>query len=270
VAVWSEQGLGDQVLYSTLLTELERRSMAAVVEVDPRLAAAYRRRFPGMRFVAGEERAAAFQDCDFETPLASLPRLFRRDVASFAGQPGALLGADPARVEQVRRALGPGRWIAVSWASLQKGPREALGRRKSIPLECFARLAAGGARLVDLQYGDLHEERAQFEARHPGVLTRIPGLDAFADLEGVLAAIEACERVVTGSNVLAHLAGALGKPTWLAYLPGHEPFHYWVPGPDGRSLWYPSVEVVAGQPDAGWEPLFEALGEKLARGSVLE
>lgn len=264
VALWSEQGLGDQILYSTLLVELERRSIAAVVEVDHRLVSAYARRFPSMRFVTAQERAGAFRDCDFASPVASLARLFRRDRESFAAQPAALLRADPVRVEEVRRALGPGRWIAISWASLQKGAREALGRRKTIPLECFARLAGeGGARLLDLQYGELAEERARFDARHPGVLTRLEGLDAFNDLEGVLAALEACEHVVTASNVLAHLAGAIGKPTWLAYLPGREPFHYWVPGTDRRSLWYPSVEVATDEAQASWESVFDAFAARL-------
>ena len=54
--------------------------------------------------------------------------------------------------------------------------------------------------------------------------------------------MQACERVVTASNANAHIAGAIGKPTTLAFA-GTAPFHYWVPGPDSRSLWYPSVEV---------------------------
>lgn len=265
VAVWSEQGLGDQVLYSTLLTELERRAIGAVVEIDRRLLAAYRRRFPAMRFVTAGEREEAFRECDFESPLASLAGLFRRDRASFAAQPAALLRADPARVDQVRGTLGPGRWIAISWASLQSGDRAALGQRKTIPLECFARLAGvGGARLLDVQYGDLADERAQFDARHPGALARLDGLDAFNDLEGLLAAIEACELVVTASNVVAHLAGAVGKPTWLAYLPGREPFHYWVPGDDRRSPWYPSVEVANDEGRADWDAVFDAFAARLA------
>ena len=118
-------------------------------------------------------------------------------------------------------------------------------------------------RLLDLQYGDLREERDAFEARHRGLLTRIAQLDVFADLEGVLAAIAACEGVVTTSNVLAHLAGALGAPTRLVYLAGREPFHYWVPGADGRSPWYPSVEIVTDQAWSSWEPALEAVASRL-------
>jgi len=118
-----------------------------------------------------------------------------------------------------------------------------MAARKSIALEHFARLAQStGARLLDLQYGDVAAERAAFEAKHPGVLVRLDDLDTYANLEGIAAAMQACERVVTASNANAHLAGAIGKLTTLAFV-GTAPFHYWVPGPGGRSLWYPSVEI---------------------------
>jgi|SRR5690349_17321671 len=152
--------------------------------------------------------------------------------------------------------------IAISWRSIQKGHRKGLGERKSIPLEAFARLAeATGARLVDVQYGDAREERAAFAERHPGMLRRIPELDVFNDLEGLAALLVACGRLVSSSNVTAHLAGALGVPTDLLYLRGWPPFSYWVPGPGGRSLWYPSVRVPEGAP-ATWEEAFAQLAAR--------
>jgi hypothetical protein len=175
--------------------------------------------------------------------IGSLPRFFRPDVHSFTAQPKALLVPDPARVEAMRAKLGDGPWIAISWKSLQSGDRKGLAARKSIPLERFATLAQeSGARLLDLQYGDVSAERAEFQAKHPSVLTKLEDLDTFVDLEGIAAAMIACGRVVTASNVNAHIAGAIGVPTTLAYK-GGAPFHYWVPGPKGRSLWYPSVEI---------------------------
>ena len=262
VALWMEQGVGDQILFSTLLPELARRGIAAVVEVDPRLAGLYRRGMPGVSFVTPAESEAAFAGCDFQLPLGSLPRLFRRDAASFAAQPHSILKADPARVAAYRAQLGPGPVIAIAWRSLHQGNRRALGERKSIPLEHFARLAhAAGARLADLQYGDVSEERLEFEARHPGVLVRLEGLDPFADLEGLAAALVACGSLVSSSNVTAHVAGALGVPTRLAYLRGWAPFSYWVPGPGSRSLWYPSVAV----PPTAWERWEEAFDALQAR-----
>ena len=265
VALWSEQGIGDQVLFSTLLPELERRGIKGVVEVDARLAPLYRRSLPRFEFVPPESAEEAFAGCDYELPMGSLPGLFRRDVASFAAQPRALLAADARRMTAIREQLGRGRVIGISWRSLQKGGRRALGERKSIPLEHFAPLAqATGARLLDLQYGDVTAEREQFAARHPGVLVQIDGLDLHDDLDGVAAAIACCDRVVTSSNVTAHLAGALGKATQVVYLRDWPPFSYWTPGEGGQSRWYPSVRVESDPAWTSWERALEGLAKRLA------
>lgn len=246
VAVWAEQGLGDQILFTTLLPELERRGIGAVVEVDPRLLAMYRRSLPALEFTTRADSARAFTTCDFHLPMGSLPRLFRPDAASFAAQPQALLAPDPARVEAIARALGPGPVVAISWRSLQPPARRALGERKSVALEALAGVALRrGARLLDLQYGEVDAERREFESRHPGVLARIAGLDARDDLEGVAAALAACGRLVTTSNATAHLAGAIGVATEILLPRGWPPFYYWVAGASRRSLWYPSIDIEA-------------------------
>jgi tetratricopeptide (TPR) repeat protein len=257
LGVRAEQGIGDQVLFSTLLPELERRGIAAVVEVDPRLLAMYRRSLPSMEFVPRGAPESCYAQCDRQAAIGSLGRWLRPDAASFARQPRGLLEADADRVAQMRAALGHAPATAIAWRSPQGGRRRGIGERKSIPLDCFAGLAVpGGPSLVDLQYGDVARERETFERAHPGVLRRIDGLDVFEDLEGLAAALVACGRLVTSSNVTAHLAGALGVPTKLAYLGDWPPFFYWVPGPDGRSAWYPSVEIVTG-PD--WDAVFAEL-----------
>jgi tetratricopeptide (TPR) repeat protein len=258
VAVWQEQGIGDQVLFSTLLPEL-RSDARAVVEVDPRLLAAYRRSVEDVEFAARDASAGAFVSCDAQIGIGSLALPYRRDRASFARQPSRLLQADRARVEAIRAGLGEGRFIAIAWRSVQAGLRAGLASRKSIPLELFARLAARrGARLVDVQYGDAREERAAFDAAHPGLRVALPSFDAFSDLEGVLAAIEACGEVVTSSNVTAHLAGAAGVPCTVVTL-GRSPFHYWDAVEGSRSLWYPSLRVARDPAWRTWEDAFDAL-----------
>jgi hypothetical protein len=254
LAVWREQGVGDQIVYSTLLAELATRA-GFVAEVDRRLVPTFRRAHPDWNVVSPEESAAAFASCNGHLPVGSLPRLLRPALESFSSQPRSLLAADPARARQYADLLRPGgasgaKLIGISWRSFQPRVRGELGRRKSAPLEAFRALGEQ-ARLLDLQYGDTSAEREAF-AGAGGRLERVDGLDLFDDLDGLLAAIEACDAVVTTSNVTAHLAGALGKPTYVVYLRGRPPFHYWS-SPDGRCLWYPSVELVSGPGIDTWE-----------------
>jgi ADP-heptose:LPS heptosyltransferase len=93
----------------------------------------------------------------------------------------------------------------------------------------------------------------------------VPGLDPVADLEGLLAAIEACDRVVTTSNVTAHLAGALGKQTLLVFPGGNPPFAYWIFDGEGRTPWYPSVRVVSGPELDTWKKVLERAAELAGR-----
>jgi len=268
VAVWPEQGVGDQILHSTLLPELAAQ-VPFVVEVDRRLVAAYRRAHPEWEVVASADSEGAFATCDAHIPLGSLPRLLRPSLERFEAQPAAILAADEARAAQYRHRLGveagaaPGArplLVGVSWRSFQPKARGELGRRKSASLAMLNALSQR-ARLLDLQYGDTAAERQAF-AEAGGRLERLDDLDLFNDLDGLLAAIAACDVVITTSNVTAHLAGAIGKRALVVFLAARPPFHYWA-SPHARSLWYPSIEIVTAPGLDTWERAFGRADELL-------
>jgi tetratricopeptide (TPR) repeat protein len=264
-AIWREQGIGDQLLYATLLPEFAARGERFVVEVDARLVAAFRRAHPTWTVVPPQESEAAFAGCDRHLAIASLPGLLRNSVASFDAQPRALLRADAERAAAYRERLAsPGvRTIGISWRSFQPSPRAYLQKKKSGSLAAFNALSQrDDLRLLDLQYGDTSAERSAF-AQAGGRLARIEELDLFNDIEGVLAAVEACDAIVTTSNVTAHFAGVLGKPCFLIYLRANPPFHYWVADASGRCLWYPSVRIVTGAAIDTWDKALAAVDERL-------
>ncbi len=247
VAVWAEQGLGDNIVFSTLATELAIRNHPFVLEADRRLVPALARAHPDWQVVAKEESQRAFAGCDRHIALGSLGRIFRNSRESFERQPRALLAADPERTRVYRELTTAGgqRAVGISWRTFQAAARQWYARTRSMPLAAFMALAQmPGVRLVDLQYGDTAAERAAF-ADEGGRLDRIDeGLDRFDDLEGLLALIEACDVVVTTDNATAHLAGALGKRTLVMFLEDRPTMHYWAPNDRRRSPWYPSVEIV--------------------------
>jgi ADP-heptose:LPS heptosyltransferase len=77
------------------------------------------------------------------------------------------------------------------------------------------------------------------------------------DIDGLAALIDACDAVVTTSNVTVHLAGALGKRG--AVLVPHakgRPW-YWHEG-DGRSLWYPCLDLFPQHDPSDWSRPIEA------------
>ena len=266
LAVWTEQGIGDQVLFSTLIPDLAKVGVPVLYEIDNRLLAAYQRAFPALRFMGRQDPPQdALREADRVIAIGSLPQHFRNSKQSFERQPAKLLGAMPERVATYRTQLDAqaSRFrVAFSWRSTRK---DWYARTKSAPLAEFLRLLEiPGVRFLDVQYGDTAAERAQLKARKGVELVRFEPVDYYNDLEELLAILEACDLVITTSNATAHFAGAIGKRTWLMYLEDRPPFHYWAHGGTYRCLWYPSVEIVSAPHLRDWSQVAEHVARKLS------
>ena len=264
VAIWAEQGIGDQVLFSTLIPELIASGVRFVYEVDRRLLPAYERAFPGARFVPlADPPREELQRASRVLLVGSLPGLYRRSRADFARQPAKLLSALPERAAHYRQrldALEPGLKVALSWRSTRE---DWVVQKKNALLADFAPLLKlPGVQFVDVQYGDTAAERTAVEESAGVQLTRFE-VDHYNDLEEVLAILEACDLLITTSNATAHFAGALGKRTWLLYPADNPPFHYWAHGGDYRALWYPAVEIISAVRLADWGSLLQVAAARL-------
>ena len=267
VSIWAEQGIGDQVLYSTLIPELVATGVDFLYEVDKRLIEAYRRSFPEVFFVPKQD--PPHEDLvrtSSAAPSGSLPGMFRRSVASFGRQPARLLAALPERAAHYRQKLdefGRGPKVAFSWRSNRKNWRVA---GKNARLEDFSSfLNLQGLQVVDVQYGNTGDERRRAEEAIGARLLRFQEVDHLNELEEVIAILQACDLVVTTSNATAHFAGALGKRTWLMYLADCPQFYYWSHRGTYRSLWYPSVEIVTAEQLTSWEALASHVRDKAVR-----
>lgn len=254
--VWGEQGLGDQILHGSMLQEAAALPQPVTVTLDPRLVGLFQRSFPGLRVIGGLEGLPE-SGYDEQVPIGSLGQTFRRSVEDFARSRTGWLRADPDRVAGVRTSAGlpAGRRVGISWRSINA----RIGTDKSIALEALATALAGiGVSLVDLQYGSTPEELERCRASTGVTIHRVPGVDLREDLEGVAAIISTCDAVVTISNTVAHLAGALGQPTLLLLPRMAGRIWYWS-GLDGRCLWYPSVHLLRQEEQGEWSaPLARA------------
>ena len=69
--------------------------------------------------------------------------------------------------------------------------------------------------LVNLQYGDVDDEIREFKEETGIEVIQCASVDNREDLDGLAALIEACDLVVSITNVTVHMAGALAKETWV-------------------------------------------------------
>jgi tetratricopeptide (TPR) repeat protein len=254
--VWSEQGLGDEILHSSMIPELTERTPTIVLEVEPRLVALFARSFQGVR-VIGLRPDLYAGHVDAQEPLGGLGRYFRTGWDSFPRRERGYLLADGDRAKELRGCLtGDGRLvIGLSWIS--RAPIG--GKSKSAKLSDFEPLLRlPGCRFVDLQYGDTFPERAAIERELGLKIERLADIDNTNDLDGLAALMTACDAVVTVSNTTAHLAGALGRPTWVMVPYGFARIWYWFKDKDD-SPWYPRVRVQRQRKAQPWSDLISSV-----------
>ena len=106
--------------------------------------------------------------------------------------------------------------------------------------------------LVNLQYGDVDKEIREFKKETGIEVLQCASVDNRNDLDGLAALIEVCDLVVSTSNVTIHLAGALGKETWVL-LPYVSNFWWLLDRTD--SIWYPSLKLYRQKKFGKWDSI---------------
>jgi len=261
--LWPEQGVGDEIMFAGLLPEVLRTGNRCVLACDPRLQPLFRRSFPGLVVVSGEEDALAPGDLQggseirAHLPIGSLPGLFRNTPASFATHPRAYLQADPAKTSELRARYADGRpLVGVAWYT----SAVKTGQDRSIDLGILKPLLdQDSVRWISLQYGEF--DSLEEQARAAGAPIYIDrSVDQLADLDLFAAQIAALDLVITIDNSTAHMAGALGVPVWVM-LPFVPDWRWLTEG--ASSAWYPGMRLFR-QPRRGdWLPVVREIAREL-------
>jgi tetratricopeptide (TPR) repeat protein len=252
--VYGEQGLGDEVMFASLFSDLQRKAKDVAVLCDARLGALFARSFPDIE-VIGEPRAtqrqrlAAYPGIACKVAAGSLGGMFRRDERDFPQHRGYLV-ADPQKVQAWRERLGAGQGklgIGISW----KGGVQMTGRsRRSIELARLEPLLAlPGVSWISLQHDD--------EAQDPRVLRFA---EATRDMDELAALMGALDLVVSVCNTNVHVAGAIGKEV-LVMAPFVPEWRYGVSGE--RMIWYPSARVFRQSTYGDWSDVIGRVQRRL-------
>lgn len=256
--IWSEQGVGDQIVYLSLLPQVQKEGDKITVMVDARLHPVLRRSFPDVEFVS---QIAKITGIDYHIPMGSLPSQFIYDLKDIpAYRATNYLKADPSKVQAIREELKDGRkLIGISWAS--GAPR--IGNHKTIPLgELTPVLSLPDTKFVSLQYGNPYAEIFEVEQKTGCRVHVLPHVDNQNSFDDFAALITACDEIVTVSNVTGHFAGALGKPTMLF---DSNKLWYWNNREGNQNLWYPTVRTFPkDNAIAPWTPQIKMVRNELA------
>lgn len=252
ILIYAEQGLGDSiqfVRYIKLVAELGAR---VILEVQPRLV-------PLLSDLEGVDvlvqHGQALPHFDYHCPLLSLPLAFKTELDSI---PLSIpyLKAHPDRIKQWGDQLGrTGFKIGICWKGNAKPTKE-----RSIPIEYFHGLSKiPQVRLISLHKGDGEKD---LETLPEGMTVEVLGAEfdsqgAFMD---TVAVMKCCDLVITNDTSVAHVAGALGVPTWVALMFLAD-WRWMLDRED--SPWYPTMRLFRQKSLGDWQSALDQMESAL-------
>lgn len=264
--VWTEQGLGDQILYSSMVSELAGIAPRILIACSARLVPLFTRSFPfadvtSQAEVSTDEVARA--KVKAQVPIGSLGQFYLPNMHLFSKRKSFL------KIDFQQSSLIRKRYleqtpckplIGVSWRS--GNPR--FGASKTISLPDLASILCDiDATFIDLQYGETETDRER-AAQHGLHIRRDPDIDSLVDLDAFAAQVAAMDLVITVSNTTAHVAGALGVPCWTLVSAGTGQFWYWFLDRDD-SPWYPSMRLFRQAAPGDWSGVLSELKSELSQ-----
>ncbi len=276
ILIWTEQGVGDEILYASMVHEIVAQARQCIVECSPRMVPVFARSFPRAKVVPYKAlgvRTTPPSEFDTQISAASLGKYFRPNVASFPRHQG-YLKANPALTAALRaryQAIAPGNLIVgLSWRSRNT----EIGEGKSADLSTWGEvLHTPGVTFVNLQYGDCAEDLANVKRALGVDIVQDPDIDPLKSMDDFFAQVAAMDMVITTSTATVHVAGSLNVPTCLLLTAGPASLWYWFLD-RADSPWYPAVQIFRSPPADStfgkkwWNAGVISVGKALATKSI--
>lgn len=237
--IWPEQGIGDEVMFSSMFNEINEKVNSVVVKTDPRLLPIFKRSFPNIEFISNTE----FVDESLYThhlPMGSLPKYFRRTRLSFDQNNSKFIKTNDDLNQKLSKYFDctEKKYIGISWRSVN--PVSGLKRSATLK-DIINYIGKKDVVYVNLQYGDVKEEISELYKNDKVKVMEIEEIDNKNNIDGLLSIIENCDEVVSIDNSTIHFSGSIGKKTEVLL---HESadFRWELYGENAN--WYKSVKLI--------------------------
>ena len=260
IAVLPEQGVGDEIMFASILPNLISDAKTIFYEVDPRLMRLFASAFPGVTFVPkGSSDYLSQQAFDVVLQAGSLGYTYRREYSSFPRVP--YLNAEPIRINKWKEILtseaGSRIKIGISWRG---GTDRTRRNDRSIELKkLYPLIQRDDCHFVSLQYGNVNEEILRLNnGMDQNVIHCL--LDDFNNFDDFAALIMALDLVISVQNTTIHMCGALGQTCW-GMIPWRPEWRY---GNCSESMtWYSSIRLYRQHTPGNWGDVISLINSNL-------
>ncbi len=251
IILYAEQGFGDTIQFLRFVPLVQKRGGKVLLFVQPELHPLLEGENSFGAELLNRTRPQDPPAAQFVThlPLLSLPLVLGKlDPPASPDLPRPpYIRSNPALVDRWQinsKSLK----VGLAWAGRPKNTND---RHRSIPLPIFAPLAHAGIEFHSLQLN------APSVAAPMPIIDRTSDIHDFAD---TAALIDQLDLVVTVDTAVAHLAGAMGKKTWLL-LPFKPDFRWRLDRDD--TPWYPTMRLFRQLRPGDWQEPITRLAHEL-------
>jgi tetratricopeptide (TPR) repeat protein len=237
ILIWREQGLGDEILFSSCLNDIHDSDLNIILECDPRLVDIFRRTYPKFtvrRESFDNECYPFFNDFELNIGIGSLPRYLRNNLSDFAKQPTIWKPLEEC-VKVVKDKLQHYRHktlIGICWRSSLLSVERNL--HYTVLRDWESLLCNPNYQFVNLLHGDCEAEISEVEKLFGINILRWEDVDLRNDLETVLALVSELDYVASIGSAVSVIAAAAGVKTlvllqnsWVQL--GHPEKYHWFP-----------------------------------------
>ena len=258
--IQAEQGLGDTVQFCRYAKLAKELGAKVILQVQDRLSQFISTLDPDISVVPGSNIAP---DCDYHVMLLSMPAILRTRE-DLIPRPVAYLSAAPERTACWKDRIGTtGFRVGIHWQGERKweGIEKSSDKERSFPVNLLDGISRiPNVRLISLQKNDGVEQLSQLpRGMHVELQSHEidMGPDSFLDSAAIISNLD---LVITSDTAMAHVAGALGCPVWLALQ--HVPDWRWQLG-RVDSPWYPHMRLFRQPVRGDWPSLFRSMEGEL-------
>ena len=233
--IWHEQGIGDQILYLKFIENIPIKHSNINVFINKKLVKIFEKSFPDVKFIADDQNINSLH-YDFQISMGGLAKLYLRTELDLIHLKSTFLYADIKESIAFRDLLKKKRknkiLCGISWNS------NNIRTKKYKSIELKSLLPILNLENITFVNIDCCKEKKK---KHSNLIT-VDKVDNFNNIYSLSSLINACDIIITVSNTTAHIAGALGKKTYLLLSSGKGNLWYWH-HKEGQSLWYPSIKI---------------------------
>lgn len=252
--VQSEQGFGDSIQFVRYLPMAKDRGGTVILAEKSELIGSFQSLEGIDDLVDLRELIDGAVKYDLYIPLLNLPAIFDTKIDNIPARI-PYLSAEASKIVYWHDKIKTDAFkIGIAWSG---NPEHANDHNRSCALKYFTRLAKiKDIKLFSLQKGPGTEQINNW----PENLELINLGQKFEDFTDTAAAIENMDLTISVDTSVAHLAGAMGKATWLL-IPYESDWRWMLERED--SPWYPTIRLFRQKQHGNWDDVFQSATEQL-------